>query len=105
VAQASVKLVVEPIFEADLEACAYGYRPKRGALDAIRKVHELLCDGYTEVVDADLSKYFDTIPHQALMKSVARRIVDAEMLRLIKAWLKVPVEGGARETAADGRPE
>lgn len=92
VVQTAVKLVVEPIFEADLEPCAYGYRPKRSALDAIQKVHKLLCEGYTEVVDADLSKYFDTIPHQALMKSVARRIVDPEMLRLIKAWLKVPVE-------------
>src|SRR5205823_6445959 len=80
------------IFEADLEPCAYGYRPKRSAQDAIRKVHELLCAGYTDVVDADLSKYFDTIPHRELMQSVARRIVDRDVLRLIKAWLKAPVE-------------
>jgi RNA-directed DNA polymerase len=84
--------VLEPIFEADLEPSAYGYRPKRSAQGAIQKVHELLCAGYTEVVDADLSKYFDTIPHRDLMQSVARRIVDRDMLRLIKAWLKVPVE-------------
>jgi RNA-directed DNA polymerase len=92
VVQTAAKLVLEPIFEADLEPCAYGYRPKRGAQDAIRKVHELLCTGYTEVVDADLSKYFDTIPHSHLRKCMARRIVDRDMLRLIKAWLKVPVE-------------
>jgi RNA-directed DNA polymerase len=92
VVQTAAKLVLEPIFEADLEPCAYGYRPKRSAQDAIRKVHELLCTGYTEVVDADLSKYFDTIPHSHLMKCVARRVVDRDMLCLIKAWLKVPVE-------------
>jgi RNA-directed DNA polymerase len=92
VVQTAAMLVLEPILEADMEPCAYGYRPKRSAQDAIRKVHGLLCAGYTEVVDADLSKYFDTIPHQQLMKSVARRIVDREMLRLIKAWLKAPVE-------------
>jgi RNA-directed DNA polymerase len=92
VVQTAAQLVLEPIFEADLEPCAYGYRPKRSAQDAIRKVHELLCAGSTEVVDADLSKYFDSIPHRELMQSVARRIVDRDMLRLIKAWLKVPVE-------------
>jgi len=92
VIQTAAKLVLEPIFEADLEPNAYGYRPKRGALDAIRAVHELLCRGYTDVVDADLSKYFDTIPHNELMKCVACRIVDRNVLRLIKLWLKVPVE-------------
>lgn len=92
VVQTAAKLVLEPIFEADLEPSAYGYRPKRSAQDAIQKVHQLLCAGYTEVVDADLSKYFDTIPHRELMQSVARRLVDRDMLRLIKAWLKVPVE-------------
>jgi len=107
VVQTAAKLVLEPIFEADLEPCAYGYRPQRSAQDAIRKVHELLCAGYTEVVDADLSKYFDTIPHRALMQSVARRIVDQEVLRLIKAWLKAPVEerderGNRRITGGKG---
>jgi RNA-directed DNA polymerase len=63
VLQTAAKLVLEPIFEVDLEPCAYGYRPKRSAQDAIRKVHKLLCEGYTDVVDADLSKYFDKIPH------------------------------------------
>jgi RNA-directed DNA polymerase len=99
VIQTAAKLVLEPIFEADLEPNAYGYRPKRGALDAIRKVHGLLCRGYTDVVDADLSKYFDTIPHSELMKCVACRIVDRHVLRLIKLWLKVPVE----ERDKDGR--
>lgn len=90
--QTAAKLVLEPIFEADLEPEAYGYRPKRSAHDAIQKVHKLLCEGYSDVVDADLSKYFDTIPHTELLRSVARRIVDRNVLHLIKMWLKVPVE-------------
>jgi RNA-directed DNA polymerase len=92
VIQGAAKLVLEPIFEADLDPSAYGYRPKRGGPDAIKEVHELLCRGYTDVVDADLSKYFDTIPHRDLIQSVARRIVDRNILRLIKLWLKAPVE-------------
>jgi len=91
VVQTATKLVIEPIFEADLEPNAYGYRPKRSARDAVRKVHQLLRVGYTDVVDADLSKYFDTIPHAELLNSVARRIVDRRMLRLIKMWLTAPV--------------
>ncbi|MGB7603810.1 MAG: group II intron reverse transcriptase/maturase [Candidatus Sulfotelmatobacter sp.] len=92
VVQTAAKLVLEPIFEADFEDNAYGYRPKRGGADAIKEVHRLICRGYTDVVDADLSKYFDTIPHSDLLKSVARRIVDRHVLRLIKLWLKAPVE-------------
>ena len=99
VVQTAVKLVIEPIFEADLEPNAYGYRPKRSARDAVAAVHELLRRGHTDVVDADLSKYFDTIPHDQLMQSVARRIVDKDILKLIKMWLKAPVE----ETDKDGR--
>jgi len=98
VVQAAARLVIEPIFEADLEPNAYGYRPKRSATDAVKAVHDLLCAGYTDVVDADLSKYFDTIPHAELMGSVARRISDRHMLRLIRMWLKAPVE----ETDGDG---
>jgi len=101
VAQTAAKLVLEPIWEADLEPNAYGYRPQKSAQDAIRKVDELLHDGYTDVVDADLSKYFDTIPHSELLRCVARRIVDRRMLHLIKMWLKVPVE--ERDQDGEGR--
>src|SRR5262245_5127486 len=93
VVQTAAKIVLEPIFEADFEDNAYGYRPARGAVDAVREVHRHICRGYTDVVDADLSKYFDTIPHDDLIKSVARRIVDRHVLRLIKLWLKAPIEG------------
>jgi len=92
VVQTAAKLVLEPIFEADLDPAAHGYRPGRSGANAIKVVHVLLCRGHTDVVDADLSKYFDTIPHQDLMRSVARRIVDRHVLRLIKLWLKAPVE-------------
>ena len=97
--QTAAKLVLEPIFEADLEPTAYGYRPGRSGIDAVKAVHRLLCQGFTDVVDADLSKYFDTIPHDELLRSIAARIVDRHVLRLIKAWLKAPVE----ETDPDGR--
>jgi RNA-directed DNA polymerase len=92
VAQTAAKIVLEPIFEADFEDSAYGYRPRRSAVDAVKETHRLLCRGYTDVVDADLSKYFDTIPHSDLLKSVARRIVDRHVLWLIKLWLKAPAE-------------
>ena len=92
VIQTAAKMVLEPIFEADFEDSAYGYRPARGAVDAVKEVHRLMCRGYTDVVDADLSRYFDSIPHAELMKSVARRIVDRHVLRLIKLWLRAPIE-------------
>ena len=99
VVQTAAKLVLEPIFEADLENSAYGYRPRRDATGAVKGVHRLICRGYTDVVDADLSKYFDSIPYSDLLKSVARRIVDRHVLRLIKMWLKAPVE----ERDSDGK--
>lgn len=100
VAQTAVKLIIEPVFEADFEDSSFGYRPRRSAQDAVEAVHSSLCEGYTDVVDADLSKYFDTIPHGALMKSVERRLSDVHLLRLIRSWLKVPVE----ERDERGRP-
>ncbi len=101
VAQAAAVLVLEPIFEADLPDEQHAYRAERGALDAVKQVHALLNSGHTEVVDADLSGYFDSIPHVELMKSVARRIVDGQMLKLIKMWLVMPVE----ETDDRGRTQ
>ena len=98
VVQTAAKIVLEPIFEADFEDTAYGYRPRRGALAAVKEVHRHLVRGNTDVVDADLSRYFDSIPHSDLLRSVARRIVDRNVLRLIKMWLRAPVE----ERDADG---
>jgi RNA-directed DNA polymerase len=92
VVQMAAVLVLEPIFEADLQPEQHAYRPEQSALDAVRQVEALLRAGNTDVVDADLSGYFDSIPHAELMKSVARRISDSRMLRLIKMWLEAPVE-------------
>ena len=92
VVQTAATLVLEPMFEADFDEAAYGYRPKRGALDAVRRVHRAIDEGHTEIVDADLSRYFDSIPHSALLRCVARRISDGKMLHLLKMWLKAPVE-------------
>jgi RNA-directed DNA polymerase len=92
VVQMAAVLVLEPIFEADLEPEQHAYRPQRSALDAVRQVERHLRAGHTEVVDADLSGYFDSIPHPELMKSLARRISDSRMLRLLKMWLQAAVE-------------
>jgi RNA-directed DNA polymerase len=92
VAQMAVVLVLGPIFEADLQPEQYAYRPDRSALDAVKHVHKLLNTGHGQIVDADLSGYFDSIPHSDLLKSVARRVVDGAMLHLIKMWLEAPVE-------------
>ena len=92
VVQTAAMLVLEPIFEADLLPEQHAYRPKRSALDAVQQVHQLLCTGHTEVIDADLSGYFDAIPHAELMTSLARRVSDSTLLALIKQWLIAPVE-------------
>jgi RNA-directed DNA polymerase len=92
VVQMATVLVLEPIFEADLEPEQHAYRPNRSALDAVRQVERLVRAGRTEVVDADLSGYFDSIPHAELLKSASRRISDGRVLRLIKMWLETPVE-------------
>ena len=99
VAQMAVVLVLEPVFEADLEPEQHAYRADRSALDAVRQVHGLVNTGHTEVIDADLSGYFDGIPHAELLKSLSRRVSDRHLLRLIKVWLETPVE----ETDERGR--
>jgi RNA-directed DNA polymerase len=92
VAQTAAMLVLEPIFEADLQPEQYAYRVERSALDAVNHVRNLLNSGHTQVVDADLSGYFDNIPHAELMQCLRRRIVDGAMLALLKMWLEMPVE-------------
>lgn len=98
VAQMACKLVIEPIFEADFEDSSYGFRPKRSAQGAVAKIKEHLQaarlpdgQGKTEVYDADLSQYFDTIPHEKLMIALGERIADQRVLSLINKWLKAPV--------------
>src|SRR5439155_27332714 len=99
VVQTAVGLVLEPIFDADLPSEQYAYRSGRNALDAVEHVRLLLNTGHTEVVDADLSAYFDSIPHAELMRSVTRRVSDRHVLHLIKMWLEAPIE----ETDERGR--
>src|ERR1017187_2360344 len=91
-AEMATVLVLEPIFEADLQPEQYAYRRDRSALDAVKRVHQLIYAGHQEIVDTDLSSYFDSIPHSELLNSVARRVVDGAMLHLIKMWLEAPVE-------------
>lgn len=92
VVQTAAMLVLEPIFEADLQPEQYAYRRQCGALDAIHRVFVLVNTGHRQVVDADLSGYFDSIPHSELLRSVARRVSDKHILHLIKMWLEAPVE-------------
>ena len=82
-----------------MEPTAYGYRPGRTARQAVETAHRALCAGQTQVVDADVSQYFDTIPHAALMQALAQRVSDRKLLRLLKRWLKTPV---AEQTGRGG---
>ena len=91
IAQMACKIVVEPIFEADFQDNSYGYRPKKSAKDAIARIKSHLRKGYTEVMDCDLSQYFDTIPHGQLMQYIEQRISDKRVVMLIRMWLKAPV--------------
>jgi len=107
VAQMAVKLLIEPIFEADFCAHSYGFRPQRSAHDAVDDIAKTLWAGYTHVIDADLSNCFDSIPHANLMAVVAERIVDGGILHLITQWLKAPVIGedehGVKRTVGGGK--
>ena len=91
VAQMAVLVMIEPIFEADFHDCSYGFRPERSAHDALLEVHQNLQQGRCEIYDADLQSYFDTIPHEKLMKCVERRISDGSVLTLIRMWLKAVI--------------
>lgn len=109
VVQTAAKLVLEPIFEADFEEDSYGFRPKRNAHQALDAIEEALGKGMCWVLDADISAYFDTIPHDRLMKAVAERIVDGAMLALIKAFLAAPIiderDGGGPRRNRQGTPQ
>jgi group II intron reverse transcriptase/maturase len=91
IVQMAVKIVIEPIFEADFQENSYGFRPKKDAHQAVDDVSYHLRHGKFQVIDADISKYFDTIPHDVLLALVSKRIVDKNILRLIKLWLKAPM--------------
>lgn len=101
VVQTAALLILEPIFEADFLDCSHGYRPGRSAHDALQQIDHNVRQGYTAIYDADLQAYFDTIPHDRLMKCAERRVADRSVLHLIRLWLKVPVE----ERDEDGRPK
>lgn len=91
VVQAAVKLIIEPIFEADFEDCSHGFRPGRSAHDAIKSVEQSLREGRSAIYDADLASYFDTIPHDKLIAGLRQRVVDGRVLALIQQWLDAPV--------------
>ena len=109
IAQTVCKMILEPIFEADFEESSYGFRPGRGSKEAMSAIKDHLREGRTEVLDADLSGYFDTIPHEKLMKALKQRISDPRILKLVHGWLKAPVQeddqfrGGKRNK--EGTPQ
>ena len=103
----AVKLVIEPIFEADFSPHSYGFRPKKSAHQAMDDIVDAQLQGYTQVIDADLSKYFDTIPHHKLLRAVAERIADRHILSLLKQWLKAKIikveDNGTTTTIGGGK--
>src|SRR5882724_3113228 len=106
VVQTAVKFVLEPIFEATFRSMSYGFRPGRGCRDALREVDQLIKEGYTFVVDADLESYFDTIPHERLMQRVEERISDGRVLGLLRSWLAQDIlRDTERWTPTEGTPQ
>lgn len=98
IVQTACKMIIEPIFEADFEDCSYGFRPERSSKGAITEIKTHLKAGLTEVYDADLSAYFDTIPHNKLYKVLKMRIADPRLMKLIDKFLKVPVQEDNKKT-------
>jgi len=109
VVQTAVKLILEPIFEANFEADSYGFRPKRDAHQALDAIRDALRAGMGWVIDADVESYFDRIPHDRLMKAVAERVVDGSMLALVKRLLEAPIvderDGGGPRSNQQGTPQ
>jgi RNA-directed DNA polymerase len=107
VAQTAAKLILEPIFEADFEENSFGFRPKRDAHQALEAIEAALKEGMCWVIDADITAYFDTIPHDRLMKAVAERVVDGSMLALIKMFLEAPIveDDGPPRRNRQGTPQ
>jgi len=106
VVQAAVKLVIEPILEADFRNCSYGFRPKRGAHDAIEEIRTWVTWGYRQVIDADLKACFDSLPHEGVIAAVRRRISDPWILRVIRWWLSAGIlDEGELRSAVAGTPQ
>ena len=106
IVQTAVKFALEPIFEAMFRPMSYGFRPGRGCKDALREVAELIADGYTFVVDADFESYFDSIPHEPLMRRVEERISDGRILSLLRGWLDQDILRGIEQwTPTEGTPQ
>lgn len=106
IVQAALLLVLQPIFEADFDDGSFGYRPKRSAQCALDAIREALWQGRHEVIDADLSGYFDTIDHAGLLRLVARRVSDGSVLGLVKRFLKAPIveeKDGRRHISPNNR--
>lgn len=109
VVQAAARLILEPIFEADFEACSYGFRPQRSAHQALQAIANGLAAGLTEVYDGDLQGYFDSIPHDKLLDCVRVRVTDRSVLHLLRLWLEAPVvdatTGGGPQRSRQGTPQ